>query len=184
MKLHSKSRDLAERPAPLLPAHVALRSIHESPAAGRDSRPANHASDFTHHSPLVTHHCPFLIGTSAIKNRCIPLKQHAMAFSNRSKYSSLRAHLSRLLRAAHHQAQPAALRFLIATRRKLEMELTRSQQTRKVFLIATFSGTLAYPLHLAPIILVRAIVYELGGKPRHSRDGRTPQRTVLTRSAP
>jgi hypothetical protein len=66
------------------------------------------------------------------------------AFSRHLAVSSTPAPLSSLI--TRHSSLP----FLIATRRKLEIGLTRSQQTRKHFLIATFSGTFAAqarPLH-------------------------------------
>jgi hypothetical protein len=52
------------------------------------------------------------------------------------------AFFSHLVHAAAAQSDPRKSRgssFLIATRRKLEIELTPSQQTRNDFLIATFS---------------------------------------------
>jgi hypothetical protein len=100
--------------------------------------------------------CPILIGTSAIRNRRIPLKPHANSFSNRSNKPCLRAlfsHVSRsknhnspvtshASRFTNHQSLLTSHAFLIATRPKLEIEPTHSQQKRKHFLIATFSPVL------------------------------------------
>jgi hypothetical protein len=149
MKSHPQSSDLPGSRAPLLPNHVALRTVHRSRATGRDSGVANHESSFTRHSSLVTQHCCFLISTAAIRNRRNPLKQHAKCFSNRSIRAGLGARFARGSHAAHHQPQSAARRFLIATRPGLEIRPTRSQQTRTIFLIASFSGCLSYARHLA-----------------------------------
>src|SRR5271156_521849 len=73
-----------------------------------------------------------------IRNPRIPLKPHAMFFSNRSKIACLRAHFAQVSRTTNHQSRYAGA-FLIASRQLLEIRLTRSQQTRKLFLIASFS---------------------------------------------
>jgi hypothetical protein len=83
--------------------------------------------------------CAILIGSSAIRNPRIPLKPHAMFFSNRSKRACLRARFAQVSRTTNRQSHFTTRAFLIATRPELEIELTRSQQTRNHFLIATFS---------------------------------------------
>jgi len=103
-----------------------------------------------------TFHCHFLIGSTAIKNSRIPLKQHAMFFSNRPRIACLRARLSRVLHSTNHQPRRTTRAFLIATQ-ILEIELTRSQQTRKLFLIATFYGCLANASHLASFYFSRSV---------------------------
>jgi hypothetical protein len=78
--------------------------------------------------------CAILIGSSAIRNPRIPLKPHAMFFSNRSKRACLRARFAQVSRTANRQSHHTAHAFLIATREILKIRLTRSQQTRKLFL--------------------------------------------------
>jgi hypothetical protein len=78
-----------------------------------------------------------LIGSNAIRNLRISLKQHAMFFSNRSRIAFLRAAFSQVLRATNHELRRTARALLIATQ-LLEIRLICSQQTRKLSLIATF----------------------------------------------
>jgi hypothetical protein len=82
-----------------------------------------------------------LIGPTAIRNPRIPLKPHAMFFSNRSKIACLRAGFAQVSRTTNRQSHLTTRAFLIATQ-LLEIELTSSQQKRKLFLIATFSAIL------------------------------------------
>jgi hypothetical protein len=79
-----------------------------------------------------------LVGSAAIRNPHIPLKQHAMFFSNRSRIAGLRARLSHVLHATNHQLRRSTHLFLSASRQLLEIRLNYSQQTRKHFLIAGF----------------------------------------------
>jgi hypothetical protein len=97
--------------------------------------------------------CAILIGSTAIKNPRIPLKPHAMFFSE-SRYSAIhpenrrrrfegsdpQARFAHVSRTTNRQSHFTTRAFLIATRPELKIELTRSQQTRKLFLIATFSA--------------------------------------------
>jgi hypothetical protein len=145
MKMHSRSRDLPGRPAPLPPARLGLSVVCKSPVAGCEQRSIDHASLLTNHYSRITQ---FLIGCAPIKNRRIPLKLHAMFFSNRSKRACLRTRFSSVLHVTDHDSQLSTRAFLIATQ-LLEIRRTCSQQTRKLFLIATFFRCLAYPRHLA-----------------------------------
>jgi hypothetical protein len=87
--------------------------------------------------------CAILIGSTAIRNLRIPLKPHDMFFSNRSKIACLRARFAHVSRTSNHQSPCTTRAFLIASRQLLEIELTNSQQTRKLFLIASFSAVLS-----------------------------------------
>jgi hypothetical protein len=104
--------------------------------------------------------CAILIGSTVIRNPRIPLKPHAMFFSNRSKIASLRTRFAHVSRATNHQSHRTACAFLIATQ-LLEIELTSSQQTRKLFLIATFSAILGWR---------REFANQEIGVPRRARD--------------
>jgi seryl-tRNA synthetase len=95
-------------------------------------------------TPPSTHH--FLIGRSAIRNARNSPENNPFQFSNRSKIACFGAHF-----AAHTSpittqnptfatSHPSFPQFLIASRPLLEIELTPSQQKRKHFLIASFSG--------------------------------------------
>jgi hypothetical protein len=86
--------------------------------------------------------CAILIGSTAIRNLRIPLKRREMFFSNRSKIACLRAPFAHVSRTTNLRSRCTTRAFLIATQ-LLEIELTRSQQTRKLFLIATFSAVLS-----------------------------------------
>jgi hypothetical protein len=57
--------------------------------------------------------------------------------------------MTHVSRTTNHQSLLTNHAFLIATRPELEIELTHSQQTRKLFLIATFSAISAPAPHLA-----------------------------------
>ncbi len=81
--------------------------------------------------------CAILIGSTAIRNLRIPLKPHDMFFSNRSKRACLRSRLAQVSHTMNRQSHHTTRAFLIATQ-LLEIELTSSQQTRKLFLIASF----------------------------------------------
>src|SRR5271156_34276 len=108
-------------------------------------------------APLPTRH--FLIGRAAIKKARNFPEYNALYFSNRLKTANCSARFSRVLRpknhdspvARHrsrfttHQSLPTNHAFLIASRQILKIALTTSQQTRKYFLIASFSGSLPLP---------------------------------------
>jgi hypothetical protein len=103
----------------------------------------------------------FLIGRAAIKNARNSPESHALYFSDRpikrplaiyfaSRKSSITTsdHRSRAARVANPLARaglpnPPHTPTLIATRRKLEIELTHSQETKKHLPIATFYGSFA-----------------------------------------
>jgi hypothetical protein len=89
-----------------------------------------------------TQHRSFLIGSAAIKNPRIPLKQRAVFFSNRSKSAFLRTRFALLVSLISIYFLPLA-EFLIASRQILKILLTHSQQTRKLFLIASVSALLS-----------------------------------------
>ncbi len=103
-----------------------------------------------YHLSLVTQHRLFLIGSNAIRNLRIPLKQHAIFFSNRSRIACLRAPFSQVLRATNQELRRSTRALLFATQ-ILEIRLICSQQTRKHFLIATISGFLAHASRLAAL---------------------------------
>src|SRR5271156_5624350 len=107
----------------------------------------------------------FLIGHAPIKNARNSPEYNALYFSNRLKTANCSARFSRVLRSKNHdspvarhrsrftthQSLPTNHAFLIASRQILEIELTPSQQTRKYFLIASFSASLAPAPHLASL---------------------------------
>jgi hypothetical protein len=96
----------------------------------------------------------FLIGCAAIKNARNSPETNALHFSNRLKTANCSARFSRVLRSQNHespvaphgspfttyQSRLANHAVLIASRQILRIKLTRSQQTRKHFLIASFSA--------------------------------------------
>ena len=114
------------------------------------SRTQNRGTTLTRHSSLVPQRL-FLIGSNAIRNLRIPLKQHAIFFPNRSRIACSRAPFSRVLRATNHVLRRTTHASLIASRQLLEIELTSSQQTRKLFLIASFSARSAHASRLAAL---------------------------------
>jgi hypothetical protein len=112
----------------------APRSFAETASQWPDHRSASRA----YHSSPVTQHRGFLIGSTAIKNARNYPKNNIMTFSNWSRIACLRAHFA--LPASlptNHFSAPAE--FLIATGPELKFDVTHSQETRKLFLIATFS---------------------------------------------
>src|SRR5271156_6304421 len=115
---------------------------------------AARASTASAPAPLPTRH--FLIGCAAINNCRNSPENNALNFSNRLKTANCSARFSRVSRPQNHDSPVAghASRFttqqslltnhafLIASRQILKIDLTHSQQTRKPFLIASFSATL------------------------------------------
>jgi hypothetical protein len=115
-------------------------------------------------APPSTRH--LLIGSTAIKIARNSPENNALNFSNRSKRASLRPPFSHVLRpeihdsrGTHHASrstnhQPLLTNhaFLIATRPELKIKPTRSQQTRKLFLIATFSGVSWHRQTILPVL--------------------------------
>jgi hypothetical protein len=109
---------------------------------------AAHASTAGAPAPPSALH--LLISRSAIKNARNSPENNALNFSNWPKSACLRARSSPVLRAKKHESRVAGHgsrftthqsllsnhAFLIATQ-ILELDLTPSQQTRKLFLIAT-----------------------------------------------
>jgi hypothetical protein len=107
--------------------------------------------------PLFTRH--FLIGRAPIKNARKSPENNALNFSNRLKTPCFSARFSHALRSTNpevthhasrftaHQSLPTNHAFLIATH-ILNINLTRSQQTRKHFLIATKFDISAPASHL------------------------------------
>jgi hypothetical protein len=101
-------------------------------------------------SSLVTYHrSPSLIGSAAIRNARNSFAIRAKCIDNRSKIVCLRARFSHVLHARNPRPYRTADACRIASRQLLEIHLTRSQQTRKLFLIAGLSGLLAHSWHLA-----------------------------------
>jgi hypothetical protein len=112
---------------------------------------AARASTASARAPLPT--CHFLIGSAAIKNARNSPENNALHFSNRLKTANCSARFSRVLHPENHESPVAGHgsrftthqsrltnhAFPIATQ-ILDIELTHSQQTRKHFLIATFSA--------------------------------------------
>jgi hypothetical protein len=97
----------------------------------RNATPAPHLS-------VVTQDFLFLIGCAPIKNPRIPLKQHAMFFSNRPKSACLRAHFVLLASLISTYFSPLG-EFLIASGQISKIGLTHSQQMRKLFLTRLFT---------------------------------------------
>jgi len=65
------------------------------------------------------------------------------------RHGCLTPSAEKALRPNHQSPNP---QFLISSRQLLEISLCSSQQTRKLFLISSFSGILAHPRHLARAI--------------------------------
>jgi hypothetical protein len=86
-----------------------------------------------------THHFDFLINVTAIRNACNSPENNIIVFSNRLKIASLRPCFALLASLLLNHFSPLAI-FLIASRQILKIGLTHSQQTRKHFLIASFSA--------------------------------------------
>jgi hypothetical protein len=121
---------------------------------------AARASTASAPAPLSTRH--FLIGCAPIKNARNSPENSALNFSDRLKTPCFSARFSHVLssrnhhspvthhasRFTTHQSLLTNHAFLIASRQILKINLSRSQQTRKHFLIATFSATLAPAPHL------------------------------------
>jgi hypothetical protein len=153
MKSHSQSRHSSRRPALLSTGSLLSPAVRGSRATGHESQISNREPRFTDRASLITNHYSpithFLIGSSAIRNVRNSSAIITKCVSNRSKSGCLRARFSHVLRSTNHESQRTTHAFLIATRQILEIHLTRSQQTRKLFLIATFSRCLAHALHLA-----------------------------------
>jgi hypothetical protein len=153
MKLQTPSRHSSRGPA-LPPSGPLLSSaVRGSRAAGRESRSLHHGPLFTDHASQIANHyspvSPFLVGCTAIRNGRNPSAIITKSISNRSKIERLRARFSHVLHSANQPTHRTAHAFLIASRQLLEIHLTCSQQTRKFFLIASFSGSLAHPWPLA-----------------------------------
>src|SRR5271156_6929683 len=114
-------------------------------------------------APLSPRH--FLIGHAPIKNARNSPESNALNFSNRLKTRCFSGRSARVFRSKYHHS-PVTRRaslvanhpsprtnhaFLIASRQILKIELTPSQQTRKYFLIASFSASLAPAPHLTSL---------------------------------
>ena len=111
----------------------------------------------------------FLIGSAAIKNARNSPENNALHFSNRLKTANCSARFSDVSRPqnhdspvthhasrfTNHQSRLTNHAFLIASGQILKIALTRSQQTRKHFLIASFSAASPpaprLPHHSSPI---------------------------------
>jgi hypothetical protein len=85
-----------------------------------------------------TPHCDFLIDSTAIRNARNSPANNIITFSNRQQFACLRAHFALLASLRSNHFSPLAA-FLIATGPELKFHVTHSQETRKLFLIATFS---------------------------------------------
>jgi len=152
-------------PAPRVPAHgvhlnyrndcvIISRALISSPQRGYMVH-ASRASTASAPAPFSARH--FLIGRSAIKNARNSPEINALDFSNRPIKACLRAPFPRVSRPKYHHL-PETYRgslitnhqslltnhaFLIASRQILKIRLTPTQQTRKLFLIASFSASSA-----------------------------------------
>jgi hypothetical protein len=135
---------------------IISRALISSPQGGYVVHAAR-ASTASAPAPLSSRH--FLIPRSGIKNARNSPENNALNFSNRLTTANCSARFSRVLRSKNHHSPVThrgsrltthqSLRtnhaFLIARRQILKIELIRSQQTRKHFLIASFSGILPPP---------------------------------------
>jgi len=94
------------------------------------------------------------IGRAAIKIARNSPENNALNFSDRPKRACFRTHLAprsspiTTRKSAAASSKPCFPQFLISSRPILDIELTRSQQTRKHFLISSFSGISAPAPHL------------------------------------
>jgi len=92
---------------------------------------------------------PFLIDSSALRIARNSPENNALSFSKRSKIRcfgkrfALDSSLVTTQKSTIDSSHPYFRQFLIASRPALETELTPSQQTRKDFLIASFSAILS-----------------------------------------
>jgi hypothetical protein len=151
---------------------IISRALISSPQGGCMIHAAR-ASTASARAPLPT--CHFLIGSAAIKNARNSPENNALHFSNRLKTANCSARFSHVSRLSNHESRVAAHGspltthqsrltnhiFLIASRQILKIALTRSQQTRKHFLIASFSaisaparrgGPVPHLTHHSPLI--------------------------------
>jgi hypothetical protein len=106
------------------------------------ARPASHSRPHyckSHYSVRRVYRRAILINCAPIRNPSIPLKQNTMSFFDWLKSACLRPCFSHVLHSTNHQPYCSPHAFLIASP-LLEIELTRLQQTRKQFLIASFSA--------------------------------------------
>jgi hypothetical protein len=145
MKSHSNSRHTRRRPVAIIlnARHRRARIAHSNkrPRQQHVGSVAILSSLFTHHSSRV------LIGSAAIRIARNPTDYNAKPFSNRSKRACLCALFAHVLQSASHHSRLTTPAFLIASE-TLEIDLICSQQTRKLFLFASFSGFLAHAAHL------------------------------------
>src|SRR5271156_4664697 len=142
---------------------IISRALISSPQGGYMVHAARTATPSTPAPPPTGR---FLIGHAPIKNARNSPEYNALYFSNRLKTANCSARFSRVLRPKNHDSPVARHRsrftthhspptnraFLIASRQILKIALTTSQQTRKHFLIASFSAISAHPPHLTPKI--------------------------------
>jgi len=110
----------------------------------------------------------FLIDAAAIRNARNSPANNIITFSNRRKFAPLRAHFALLTSLLTNRVSPLP-RFLIASAPGLEFHVTHSQETRKLFLIASFSALFSASclvkqsvFHVRPSLERRASVTVLG----------------------
>ena len=144
MKLQSPSRHSSRRRAFPPTGPLLCPAVCGSRSTGRESRHSDREPHFTEDASLFANHYSaitrFLIGPAAIRNARNSSAISAMCKSNRSRTACLWARFSRVLHSTDHRSRRTTRTSLIASRQLLEIHLTCSQQTRKVFLIASFSG--------------------------------------------
>jgi hypothetical protein len=145
MKVNSISSRSRRRPARLAAARRFVRVVRDSHGTRRESQITVRRPRCTSFGSLLTSHCSLimhpLIGSARIRNGCNSSAINAQRTFNRYKFACLRARCSRFFHSANRQPQLATPPFLIGTPSRLEIELTRSQQTRKHFLIGTIRPT-------------------------------------------
>jgi hypothetical protein len=108
---------------------------------------ATPARPFPHRYSFITVHCR-LSAPPRLEMRVTPLQSEQSALKIGRKLCVC-ARFSHVLHATDPQPYRTADACRIASRELLEIHLTRSQQTRKLFLIASLSGLLAHSWHPA-----------------------------------
>jgi hypothetical protein len=153
MRLRSRSRNSNRRSAPLPDGAPVPRAVRGSRTTGREPQYPEReslvmqraAAPSNHYSPIA----PFLIGSAAIRNAPNSSVINARCNSNRSRIACLRGRFSHVLHSRNQQPHRTTQACLIASRQILEIHLTCSQHTRKLFLIATLCRCLARSRQLA-----------------------------------
>ena len=119
--------------------------MNQPPFRSSQVRNATHPNSKHHlaHSNHNSRLTPFLIDSSAIRSVHNSSLISGKSYSDRSKNACLCARFSHVLHSTDRQPHRTSHALLIATQ-ILDIHLTCSQQTRKLFLIATFFDCLAH----------------------------------------